>query len=136
MSGWVIAVIIMGVMLPVDFLVLRTLVGGAFDGIAKKYPAQPVLAGAVRREFQSISIGLSNMGGCVHMSVDERCWHIEPARFVRWLGGRSTISIPWEAIRVKKATPRAVTVHVERIGEVRGPVWALGLAGGADSQHS
>lgn len=92
------------------------------------FPAREPAPGAVRRGFQSFSVGLVNLGLCVHVAVDEEFLHLSPALLARGLGLRA-VSIPWSAIEMKGTFPirqRRATIHGVT---VFGPAWCLDLAG-------
>jgi hypothetical protein len=96
--------------------------------LSDAFPARPPAADAVRKEFQSISIGVFNLGLCAHLTVDDDCLHIDPAALLRWF--RMTgMSIPWEAVRLRKRSRffKQVTVRI-RNADITGPSWAFGLA--------
>jgi hypothetical protein len=74
-------------------------------------------------------VDMYNFGGCVHLTVDEACLHIEPAWLIRRVGGKS-MSVPWEAIVLEKPLAEGAKRGVARIGasRVQLPAWALKLA--------
>lgn len=124
-----IAVVIFVVM---DLIIIGTvfnLAAGSARAIGEKFPAKPVRPDAVRREFQSVSVGMGNWGGSYHLSVDEQHLHMEPAWLMRKLGVRMA-SVPWADVRrTKSALPRRGRGEATIAGEtVRLPVWALELA--------
>jgi len=64
----------------VAFIVVETIVGiavvsamvrNSIGEVAEKFPAQPVEADAVRRDFQSFKLGFVNLGWSVHVAADE-----------------------------------------------------------------
>jgi len=122
--------IIVAVFLVVDTLVVGVLIGyfvrNTWQTIATRWPARPIAEDAVRRPFQSFSIGIVNLGWSIHVAVDEAYLHLDPARFWRWFGA-TRASVPWGAmeligrIRGKWATVR---IGAQRID---GPAWCLGL---------
>jgi len=97
-----------------------------FKTLAAKYPAQPQRAGSVTRRFQSISLDAFNFGGCIHITVDDACMHLTPARLARWFGA-AALSIPWDAITLTKRGRRK---HTAKLGAVKliAPAWCLDLA--------
>jgi hypothetical protein len=88
--------------------------------IQQRYP--------VRRALQSFKVGILNFGFSVHVTVDETCLHLEPARFLRWVGA-STISIPWSEITItnRSRSGRWITVKADK-WTIQGPAWCLELA--------
>lgn len=126
----VIAIVV--VLLSTDFIVIGALFANLRSSMWKPlsdaFPARPPAPDAVRKEFQSLKMGILNLGGCAHLSVDDEYLHIEPAAFLRWFRMVS-MSIPWEAVRVKKRSKsgKSVTVRIRNV-EVMGPGWAFGLA--------
>jgi hypothetical protein len=94
-----------------------------------KHPAVPPLPGAVRREFQSFSFGLVNLGFCIHAAVDEQRLHLEPAWLARRVGISRGASIPLELVRVKPGSrpgSRYVKATIDGV-ECAGPRWCLDL---------
>lgn len=123
---------IVGFMVAMDLTVVWVLLAsfrsGHWEPLERAFPAVEVLPGAVRRDFQSFSFGLNNLGYCVHVAADERHLHLMPARLLRWVGC-GPMSLPWEAIEsVKAGGERWRTVRVGK-QEFRGPAWCLELAG-------
>ncbi len=96
--------------------------------LAAAFPPQPPARDAVRKEFQSISVGLFNLGFCVHLTVDEDHLHIDPTAFLRWFR-LTKMSIPWNAVRVTKRSRsgRRAAIRVRNV-DMQGPAWAFGLA--------
>lgn len=111
----------------VTLAIIASLARGGFGPFAEQFPAVEALPGAVRREFQSLKVGASNFGGCVHIAVDERFLHLYPARFLRMFGCEAA-SIPWERIAIVKPAGKAHAVA--RAGSITftAPRWALELA--------
>lgn len=62
-----------------------------------RYPPQRPSLGAERRRFQSMSIGIVNMGFSVHIATDEEFLHLEPLGVWQVLGACAA-SIPWSAL--------------------------------------
>jgi hypothetical protein len=100
--------------------------------LVKLYPPQPVVEPSLRRNFQSFSINAMNLGGCLHVTLDDRCLHLQPVKVLRWMG-LSEASIPWEAIKldVSKKTsnrrrpwPHFVKVRIGKF-KVTGPAWCF-----------
>jgi hypothetical protein len=134
--------IIIPIILAVDALVVYAIASGmasTWNTMARKYPGTEPAPGAVRRNFQSFSIGIFNMGWCVHVAVDDDRLHLLPARVMRWAGARA-ISVPWEEVAYVRPVRWGKYARV-RIGrqELTGPAWALDLAkdaaGGAGAER-
>lgn len=125
----VIAVVVLGDLLIVP-LILRVVIGSAWNPLASRYPAVEPAPDAVRKNFQSFKIGMVNMGMSVHVAVDDHDLHMFPARLLRWCGAKP-ISIPWNEVELVKPGKRWVRA---KIGgqDVLGPAWCLGLASPAD----
>lgn len=126
LSGGVIALVTVVVALGV---VVPALVRIGWGRWHARYPAVEPDPSAVRRRFQSFSVGLVNLGYCVHVAVDERNLHLTPVGVVRPFGLRA-VSIPWGEISVTGTLPfgrRSATIG--GVGVV-GPAWCLDLARG------
>lgn len=133
MPGSAIALIVAGIVaieLVVVFgLVIPALVRSGWGALASRFPAVPPEPDAVRREFQSFSVGVLNLGWCVHVAVDAAHLHLEPSLVARRWGCRA-MSIPWSEVRpAGKGIMgfRKVTVGMTTLS---GPAWCLGLAAG------
>lgn len=146
MPPWKIAVMVV-LFVIVDLVIIGAilhLAGATLRDLAKRHPRVEPLPGSVRKEFQSFRFNLVNLGGCVHVTVDERHMHLEPAWLVRVLMRMRPISIPWEAIRLEPESGRTRRFTRKyrskyaafKIGSVDaiGPAWALEvLRGSADA---
>jgi len=129
MSGthWLIAgIVVFAVLEPI--LILWAIVHFAWAPIHKKFPAHEPGAGAVRRGFQSFKVGILNLGFSIHATADEHHLHLEPAAYLRCFGAH-TVSIPWDAMTVKKRSRRGrwITVKADK-WTIMGPAWCLDLA--------
>jgi hypothetical protein len=120
-------------------LVIRAVIVSTWGDLEKRFPGRPPAPDAVVREFQSLRIGSTNYGGCVHLGVDAGCPHLLPARFVRWFGA-GPISVPWERIYGVRPARRGPMMTLS-IGEtaLAAPRWAIepaadGSASGPDRQ--
>ncbi len=103
MPGWKIAVLVV-VFVSIDLMVVCGIlwaIGRSIRELSDKFPPVPPSADAVRRNFESIHLGLIGLGGSVHLTVDATHLHLDPAWFARRIGVRS-LSIPLDAIRVKQ----------------------------------
>lgn len=129
--------LIIVVVLLIDAFVIGAifygLIGGQFRDLAQRYPARTPREGSVRRNFQSIRLGMINLGGCVHLEVDEDALHVHPTAFLRWLKAPG-FSVPWEDVRYLKERGSLIWV---RLGagasslDMVGPRWCLELAQGS-----
>lgn len=100
-----------------------------WNPLAERFPHRNPAQDAVRKDFQSLSVGLFNLGWMIHVIVDDEYLHLEPSAICRWIGLKST-SVPWDEVRPvrRSATGWWATV---RIGNttMRGPAWCFSLAG-------
>ena len=126
-----IAIIITAVIvadLLLTWLLIWGLLRGAWSPLMQRYPAQPVAADAITRNFQSFKFGMVNLGCAIHVSADEKALHLTPAKFIRWFGGE-TVSIPWDAITVRSRSRNGKWVTASLNGTtLMGPAWCLDLA--------
>ena len=110
----------------VGVVLVKYLARSVWRPLTTRWPAQDIAEDAVRRRFQSFRIGLVNLGWSIHVAVDERHLHLEPAGFWRRLG-LERASIAWSAMEFV-GTPgrRWATV---RLGphRIQGPAWCLEL---------
>lgn len=127
-QGAIAVALVVAVDLVVVPLIIRAVVQGSWGDLEKKFPARPPAADAVRRQFQSVRIGMSNFGGCAHIAVDRDCLHLLPARFIRWFGA-GPISVPWD--RLEDPSPARSGVVTARLGATKltAPAWAVELCG-------
>lgn len=136
MNGWQIALLV-GFILSIDLVILGAIFSacaGALRPLSEEFvPVEPA-PDAVRKRFQSFGFNLVNLGGCVHVAVDERWLHLRPARVARWFGMRD-MSIPWEAIELERVRGKSAVAQV-RGTSVRGPAWCLSLAGPVEKRRS
>lgn len=129
MPGWTIALLVCSLVM-VDLIVVAALLRSlsyTWNRMARDHPPVEPAPDAVRKNFQSVKLGIYNLGLCVHVAVDDAYLHLLPARALRW-GGSRAASVPWEAI-----TPvgdRAFNAFAVKIAgqSLTGPRWALGLA--------
>ena len=107
-----------------DTIVVVTIMVGAvrmtWNPLQDRHPAREPRADAVSRNFQSFRFGLVNMGGMVHVSVDEGHLHLNPAAFIRRMGARpvSVPSLSWyspyTACRMSGPPPMAMSTSPRR----------------------
>jgi hypothetical protein len=73
--------------------------GQSLRELSAAFPQQPTLEGTPTCSFQSVSIGLINLGGCVHIAIDGNSLHLSPTWFARRLGMKPA-SIPHACIKL------------------------------------
>jgi len=95
--------------------------------ILAAYPARVPAADAVRRRFQSFSIGCVNMGLSIHVAADDEFLHLVPLGIWRMLGANPA-SIPWSALTPVGRSGRAARLDGHRL---EGPRWCMALIGGS-----
>lgn len=96
--GWLIALF-----LVVDAMIVCAVfavVASHWNDLADRFPGCEVREPSVRKAFQSVKLGILNLGGSVHIAVDERAMHLEPTWFLRKLRARRA-SVPWEAMELR-----------------------------------
>ena len=108
----VLVTVIVAVDLMVVVLLLRTLLRFTWNALAMAHPEVEPAPDAVRRNFQSFRVGALNLGGCVHVAVDDAYLHLRPAAILRRLGARS-ISVPWDAVEALAEEGAARAVEIE-----------------------
>ncbi len=119
----------------VTLLVLVSLLGtggivsavmcGMWNPALKPHPPVEPEVDAVRRDFQSFSLGLVNMGWSVHVAADAHHLHLTPIKPMRLLGARSA-SIPWSAMRPVGGS-RSTVVTLDGRQRLIGPRWCMEL---------
>ena len=109
-------------------LVFR-LAAACFNKISDSHPRVEPLPNSARKNFQTLSIDWCNLGGCVHMTADERHWHLEPSWLVRIFGARPA-SIPWDQLHDVRLRSLRSFMGTARLGRLslRAPAWCLRLA--------
>lgn len=121
--------ILIGIVL-LDGILVVTLVGGVsrvcWGPFLKAFPAKPILTENVRRNFQSYSIGLCNLGGCIHTVVDDDHLHLIPVGVLQWCGCLP-VSVPWDQVLDHPQPGRSRRMVRVKIANqvVSGPQWAL-----------
>lgn len=131
---WWVVILIVAFAVVEPAVIIAVVVRTGWNGFAGRHPPAETAPDAVRKSFQSIRVGLMNLGASVHLAVDEKHLHIVPARYLRLFGAQPA-SVPWERMEVEKSGRRWVTV---RIGADRlmGPAWALSLADPGEAEQS
>jgi hypothetical protein len=101
----------------------------------RRYPAQPILHGAVSQQFQSFGLGrLSRLNNCVTIIADEQHLHLVPFAALRWVGcGR--MSLPLDRIGdVRPGWMPRFQMSAQIDGQaISGPEWCLKLADSGDA---
>lgn len=100
-----------------------------WNPIMRAWPPREPGPDAVRRNFQSFSLGLLNLGLSIHVAADDEHLHLTPARLIRWMGAIPA-SIPWNAMQPmggRKATAVKLGHHT-----MIGPRWCMELVAPAD----
>lgn len=125
MSGTAIALIV-AVFLAMDAIILVLIVRSVshtFDAFDRYPPLEPGPE-AIRRNFQSISVGLVNLGFCAHLAVDATHLHFVPAALGRLFRARA-FSVPLEEVRIEKPGGRFGGVATIARETVRLPRWCM-----------
>lgn len=68
-----------------------------WNSLARTYPAREPKPDAIRRRYQSCSLGIFNLGWCTHITTDDEYLHIHPALFLRMCTSRS-LSVSWDDV--------------------------------------
>ncbi len=114
--------------------------------LAKDFPSIDVVEPSVTKDFQTFRINSMNLGGCVHVTLDDVHLHLNPASMLRWMG-MTRVSIPWERIeRIERIEPNDANsifrlspkLRRVRIGSnnVTGPAWCFELGFNEESRQS
>ena len=124
-TGW----IIVAAVVLFDLLLLPLIIFAAMQGGWKKmhdaHPGVEVGPGAVRKSFQSLKIGMMNLGLSVHVAADDTHLHMLPSLLLRVCSAKP-ISVPWSAIEIKKRG--RWSTHTKIAGaNVWGPNWCFDL---------
>ena len=96
----------------------------------RRYPAQPILPGAVSQSWQSFGFGrFGRMNNCVTIIADQRHLHLTPFAPLRWVGAR-TLSLPLD--RISELRP-GILPRTSMVANIDGhaisrPQWCLSLA--------
>ncbi|MBU6414091.1 MAG: hypothetical protein KGS45_11530 [Planctomycetes bacterium] len=126
---WYVTALIVFLFVVVDLVVVGAVMTAAIEGVlgklAKKFPAQPIGLNAKRRNFQSMSSGLVNLGFCIHIATDEQHLHILPTAFLRLFKAKP-MSIPWDKVDLQPEQPRKRWLNVRAEGsDLTLPAWIL-----------
>lgn len=107
---------------------------GMWNPALKPYPPIEPADDAISKNYQSISLGLVNMGLSVHISVDDSYLHLTPVKPMRACGAASA-SIPWDALK-PMAGRRSTVVKLGGIHTITGPRWCMELVAARQDQQS
>jgi hypothetical protein len=109
--------------------VIRVFLKSLWSPMASRYPARPVLASAISRGCQSITLhGWAGFNGCLTIAVDEQHLHVIPWRMLHFIGA-TPISIPWDAITdVRPSWPKSYSKALVGGVKFQAPAWCLELA--------
>lgn len=113
----------------VDLVVVGAVMTFAMEStlgkLSKAFPGQAIDATAKRRNFQSMSSGMVNLGFCIHIAVDDAYLHIVPSGFLRLFKAKAA-SIPWDAVELTPEGGSKRWVDVKAAGvEMKLPAWIL-----------
>jgi hypothetical protein len=125
---WMIAAILVaGVLFTVGVFALISLT--LWRPWQRRYPARPILDGAVSQSWQSFTFGsLARLNNCITIIADEKHLHLMPLAPMRWTGAR-TISLPLDRISDVRPgwTPGVMRASLDGRA-ISGPDWCLRLA--------
>lgn len=125
---WIIACIVGGgfILVIATFWLIGLLLWKPWQ---KRFPAEPMLDGAVSQSWQSFAFGrLGRLNNCVTIVADEKHLHLLPMTPLRWTGCR-VISLPLDRIvNVRSGfLPQQSTAEIDG-KTISGPDWAMQLA--------
>lgn len=107
---------------------------GMWNPALKNHPPVEPAEDAIRRNFQSFSLGMVNMGLAVHVAVDSNYLHLTPAKLIRMFGAHAA-SIPWSAMR-PLGGKRPTVVTLDGIHRLTGPRWCMELVSTREEQQN
>ena len=105
MPGYQIAILV-AAFLALDAIIIGSVfyvLGQSLRELSAAFPAHAELPGTPRKHFQSMSLGMLNMGGCVHVAIDGNHLHLYPSLFARWIGMKQ-VSIPHASLQFTNTT--------------------------------
>jgi hypothetical protein len=130
---WELIAAIFGSLLVITAGVFWLIVRVLWKPLQRRYPPQPVLAGAVSKSWQSFGFGpLMRLSNCLTIAADERHLHLTPFAPMRWVGAE-TVSLPLDRIRNVRTSPLTMRMLMAADLDGRsitGPAWCLKLAAG------
>lgn len=113
-----------------------------FEPLHRIFPPRAMLEAAVEKRFQSMSSGMVNMGGCMHIAVDAEHVHVAPAWAVRRLGGKA-FAVPLAEVSVTDQAKLAKAKWgwwpvAGRFGtvEVSAPAWVFREVSRRQAEHA
>jgi hypothetical protein len=135
-------ILLVAVILTIDGMIVGAILSAAGQSLrefSRAFPRREMLAGTRTRHFQSVRLGMSNLGGFVHVAIDGNCVHLHPSWIARKLR-METCSIPHacievEAKKLEKAKRRVRGLTAVRLRSIEGvrapsidvalPAWAV-----------
>ncbi|HLP85797.1 MAG TPA: hypothetical protein VK157_15710 [Phycisphaerales bacterium] len=127
MQPWIVVLLLVGIMLPIEIAVVYALLRGpvqdVFNRLHAKYPPQQIGDGAIRRNFQSAKKDIVNLGFCVHFAVDDQFVHVMPAAVLRWAGAKGS-SVPVDVVSAKQSDMSYAEIVFDDVTLV-GPTWVV-----------
>lgn len=107
-------------------VIIRAAAQAAWNPIARDYPPVEPGPDARARRFQSFSLGMLNLGFCIHAAADADYLHLTPIAPLRRLGMRP-LSLPRRVIHTVKpgALPHRRRIALGRGREIAGPAWCI-----------
>jgi hypothetical protein len=125
---WWVFLLVLSLATFVPALVIWLIVQLAWNPNARRWPAQPVLPGAVSKSWQSFAFGrLNRFNNCITILADERCLHLEPFALFRLQGARR-ISLPLDRMTElrRSLAPGMMSARIDgRL--IYGPSWCMRL---------
>jgi hypothetical protein len=123
--------LLVGMIVLVDVVIVSAVFkfsASIWNSLGKNCGSVEPSPGAVRKDFQSIKVGVFNFGACAHIAVDEDHLHMYPAWIVRASGGHA-FSIPWSLVVPDASHPARRTWPARINGQrVQAPAWAMRIA--------
>lgn len=128
--------LLVGVFMLVDLVVVSAVFqmsAQIWNGLGKGCTYVEPKPGSVRKDFQSMKVGIFSFGSCLHIAVDEDYLHLYPAKIVRMSGGK-TFSVPWSLVEADASRPQR-RMWPGRINgqKVLAPAWALKIAAAGEA---
>jgi hypothetical protein len=126
---WIATACIAGIGLIVATMIFGLIVLLGWRPLSRRWPAQPILPGAVSKSWQSLGVGyVARWSNCITVIADERHLHFVPFAPMRWLGARR-MSLPLDRIREVRTglLPGMMTAQIDG-RRLSAPEWCLRLA--------
>ena len=126
---WWVYVLFLGCGTVLPAVVIWLIATLAWNPNARRWPAQPVLTGAVSKAWQSFAFGRFNrFNNCMTIIADERCLHLVPFALFR-LAGSKPISLPLDRMTDIKPAIGGFMMSARLDGRlIFGPAWCMSLA--------